>query len=220
MTSAMRDMGSAIDAYFTPEEKLRFASTIDRDAAKANNGDIASIYIPLGKAAQFADSEARWTYRLMLSHFGGIGSQYKTRLVELQSGRMRFKELGEQLEGYAATLTPSQGRDGILIEAAHAYRSGAEYDRELNVLNGIEARIGGEQEQRLFDLLLHRRPDRLLQIAGSGRNGRAFAATQYAIAHGDSKLAQQAVMAAGRSQEPVWTKFPRRAGVAKKRPLA
>ena len=81
-------------------------------------------------------------------------------------------------------------------------------DRELNVLNGIEGTGTGasREPRRLFDLLLHRRPDGLLQLAGSGRNGRAFAATQYAIAHGDSKLAQQAVMAAGRSQEPVWTK--------------
>jgi tetratricopeptide (TPR) repeat protein len=70
----------------------------------------------------------------------------------------------------------------------------------------MASRLGGNQEQRYFALLLQKDPGRLVKIARFSPEGNATAATQYAVAHGNSNLAQAAVAARGESQPPVWTK--------------
>lgn len=207
MASALREMGTTVAKYFTPEEKLSFSNGLQAKAANAAEADLAAFFVEAARSAELSDLESRWDDRLMLSHYGGNnGYSYKARLVDLQTRRLKFQELGAQLERYAQTLEPKEGRDGVLLEAANAYRSGADYDQELVLLREVARRMGPEQEQRYFALLLEKHPDELVQLAGSAPESMAIAATQYAVAHGSSKLAQDAVAARGKSQVPVWTK--------------
>lgn len=206
MSSAMKSMGGAVGRYFTPEEKIAFASWLEGKAANSDNDDLAAYFVAAAAEAGLADVEARWNDRLMMAHAGGgRGHAYKSRLVTLQTRRLRFADLGAQLERYANTLNQEQGRDGVLMEAAHAYRQGAEYDKELQVLALVEQRIGGEQQQRYFELLLRKHPEKLVQLAGDGPDWLAVAATQYTVTHGDAKLAQQAIAARGGKLDAVWT---------------
>jgi hypothetical protein len=85
-------------------------------------------------------------------------------LVELQTRRLRFEELGAALEAYAQRLTPQQGRTGVLVEASNTYRAGALYDAEFTVLKGIGLQSTPEMRQRYFELLLQRMPQELVQL--------------------------------------------------------
>ncbi len=198
MTAALRSMGAAARQYFTPEEKVALAGWVEGKARSSNTSDLDAFFLPLAESAELADLEARWDEQLMLANYNLRGGMYKTHLVQLQARRMRFAEVGRSLERYAQTFRPEQ-RDAVLLEAAQAYRSGADYDDELRVLSSIRGRLYGDQQERLFDLLLHRRPQELLQWAAS-----SYPAAQYAILHGDASLAMQAVSARGRDLPPVW----------------
>jgi Flp pilus assembly protein TadD len=206
MQTAMQAMGKSVAQYFTPEEKLQFASWLESRAANAGNDELAARFLPAATAAVLPDLEARWLQQLMLANYSGNSGAFKSQLIELQTRRMRFAELGAALEAYAQKLTPQQGRNGVLVEAANTYRSGALHDAEFRVLKSIGLQSGDEIEHRYFELLLQRAPRELVQLAASSRNGVGDAASQYVLAHGSAALAQDSVAARGRSLDPVWTK--------------
>jgi len=204
MQSAMQAMGKSAGQYFTPEEKLQFSFWLDERASKAGNDELATVFLPTAEAAVLPDLQARWLKQLMLS--GGSRGGYKSRLVELQTSRLQFGELGTALEAYAKQLMPQQGRTGVLAEAANVYRSGALYDAEFGVLAPIGLQSSVQVRQRYFELLLQRRPQEFVQLAGRARKDISDAACQYVLAHGTPELAQQAVAARGHAFDPVWTK--------------
>jgi tetratricopeptide (TPR) repeat protein len=205
MIAAMSEMGTSVSRYFTPEEKGAFSSWLERKGSSASTDDLIHYYLSAASSANLADLEARWNERLMMMHAHVNGSEFKARLVALQTLRLRFVELGGQLERYAYTLSVDHGRDGVLLQAADAYHRGAEYDREMAVLASVDYRLSGDYENRYFETLLRKAPTRLVQIAGDERENWAYAALQYVVRNGDSKLAQQAIAARGRQLQPVWT---------------
>ena len=207
MMAAMSEMGSAVDRYFTPEEKVAFNSWLEQKGASASTDDLISYYLSAASSANLADLEARWDERLMMAHAHKDGSEFKNRLVVLQKRRMRFAELGGQLERYARTLLQTENRDGVLFEAADAYRDGGDEDHEMAVLATLDNLNGGLYARRYFELLLKKTPDRLVEIAGYGGNREtlAYAALQYTVRYGDSALAQRAIAARGQQLDPVWT---------------
>ncbi len=205
MIAAMTEMGSAAARYFTPEDKVAFGSWLERTASNASTDDLINYYLSAASAANLSDLEARWNDRLMMMHARVNGGQFKSRLVTLQRQRLRFEELGGQLERYADTLSLDHGKCGVLLEAADAYHEGADYDREIAVLAAVDYRLSGDYEKRYFGLLLQKEPSRLVKIAGRQQDAWAFPALQYAVRNGDFQLAQQAIAARGQRQEPVWT---------------
>ena len=205
MGSAMQAMGTAAGQYFTPEEKVQFSSWLDSQATKAGNDELAASFVPAATAAGLPDLEARWLKQLLLSRSAG-SEKYKPQLADLQTRRMRFEELGAALEAYAQELTPQQGRNGVLVEAADAYHAGALYDAEFSVLKGIGLQGDEQLRRRYFELLLQRAPRELVQLAGSSRDGVGDVACQFVLAHGSPALAQDAVAARGHALDPVWTK--------------
>lgn len=205
MIAAMTEMGSAVSKYFTPEEKVAFGSWLERTAANASTDDLINYYLSTASSANLSELEARWDERLLMMHARVDGGQFKARLVTLQTQRLRFEDLGGQLERYAATLSPDHGKHGVLLEAADAYHQCADYDREMTVLAAVDYRLGGDYEKRYFALLLQKEPTRLVEIAGREQEAWAFPALQYAVRNGDFQLAQKAIAARGLRQEPVWT---------------
>lgn len=204
MIAAMTEMGSAVGKYFTPEEKVTFSSWLERTATNASTDDLINYYLSAASSANLADLEARWNDRLMMMHARVDGGQFKSRLVTLQTQRLRFEELGGQLERYAATLSPDHGKYGVLLEASDAYHEGADYDREMAVLAAVDYRLSGDHQKRYFALLLQKEPTRLVEIAGREQEAWAFPALQYAVRNGDFQVAQKAIAARGLRQEPVW----------------
>jgi tetratricopeptide (TPR) repeat protein len=205
LQTTMQAMGKSVYQYFTPEERLQFGDWLEKQSAQKGNDELGAIFVPAATAAGLAELEARWLKQLMLS-YSPAGGGYKSRLIELQTRRMQFEDLGIALEAYAQRLTLRTGQNGVLVEAANAYRSGALYDAEFNVARRIAVQVQGDVLQRYFELLQQRNPQELVQLAGTSGGTVPDAACQYVIAHGPSGLAQQAVAARGRSLEPVWSK--------------
>ncbi len=204
MQSAMQTMGKTVNQFFTPEEKLQFASWLDTSSSQASDTDIANIFLPAADSAELPDQQARWLQRLMLD--GSSSSTYKSRLIALQTQRLRFQELGSALEAYGNRLSVDHGRDSVLNEAATAYRSAGLFDAEFRVLQTFALRSGGDIQERYFELLLQNKPMDLVLLSADSRTGLADAACQYTIAHGPAVLAENAVAMRGRSHKPVWTR--------------
>ena len=202
--SALEELGSTSGRYFTPEEKASFSAFLAKQRATATVDELSSALLPLAQQAGLGDLEARWRLEVMLarpthsSNWSHLG-----RLVELQKRRLKFDELGAQLQQYAAVV-PNEQRSGILLQATQSYRSGGNTASELAVLSRLR---GSGDMPRYLQLLLARNPQQLVQLAGLPLpNATADAATSLAIASGNFPLALQAVQAHGRALPPVWTR--------------
>jgi tetratricopeptide (TPR) repeat protein len=206
MALSMREMGTTVARYFTPEEKSSFVAALESKGANVGDDDLSDFYLSAAQAADAPELEARWLRRLLMSHYSvSRGRGFEARLVDLETRRLHLDGLGTFLEEYARTLRLQEGRDMVLMQAAHAYRECGEYNKELPTLTQVGFRLGGEDLQRLFALLLERQPDVLIAAIERGNNISDQAAN-YVLAHGDESMAMKAVAARGKSLVPVWTK--------------
>lgn len=207
MAACMSEMGSTVARYFAPEEKGSFVSTLQNWTTGRSDDDLAVLFRPAAEAADLPELETQWLQRLLLSHYSVRNNHsYESRLVDLEMRRLHLDQLGGFLERYAKTLSMNEGRFNILVQAAHAYHDGGEDDKELAVLSQMEFTLGEEDQQRLFALLLQKRPEELMRLIQRAEDGLSDQATQYAIEHGSEEKALQAVAARGQALNPVWTK--------------
>jgi hypothetical protein len=125
--------------------------------------------------------------------------------IELQRRRLTVSDLGPQLERFAPRVSGGS-RSSALIAAAQAYRAVGDEVNELRLLSSVgPAYLGGENQKRLFSLLLARQPDQLVQIAANWTPWGQQAA-DFVVANGDAPLAHAVVAARGRVRPPVWSK--------------
>ncbi len=105
MRSALSEMGAVVSNYFTPEEKVAFVKFAETRRAGMSPADVDAFAVPLAQSAGLAELEARWRYELMMDKSKGANSSLLLSrmqpLVELQRRRLRFAELGGQLEQFA-----------------------------------------------------------------------------------------------------------------------
>lgn len=201
---ALEELGSTSGRYFTPEEQASFSAFLEKQKTTATVDELSSALLPLVQQAGLTELEARWRLEVLLarpthsSNWSHLG-----RLVELQKRRLKFNDLGAQLQRYAAVV-PNEQRSGILLQAAQSYRSGGNAAAELAVLS----RLGSSGDTaRYLQLLLARDPQRLVGLASlPPPNSTADAATNLAIAGGNFPLALQTIQAHGRALPPVWTR--------------
>jgi predicted Zn-dependent protease len=205
---ALAEMGSTVARYFTPEEKVTFAEFAQklRGSMMAPN-IVESFAIPLAENAGLAEKEAAWRYELLMSE-----SKLPQELIadmnayiELQRRRLTLADLGLQLERFAPRVSGGY-RSGVLIAAAQAYREVGDEENELRLLASVGPEyLGGENQNRLFSLLLIHKPNQLAQIAANwtpwGRQ-----AADFVVANGDAALVHAVVTARGRVRPPVWSK--------------
>ncbi|MBZ5515831.1 MAG: hypothetical protein LAN62_13500 [Acidobacteriia bacterium] len=202
-------MGQAVKTYFTPEEKLAFAGFLEKQKASMSSEDVARDLLPLVAAAGLVDLEARWRHELMMARPGSPEAQtQEARLQELQTQRMKFDELGAQLEAYWSVHPPVLGKDTILERAAASYQAGGNTEGELRALSTAFGHQGlsGASLARYLDLLLAHDPQRLVAIAGRGTLAARDGAGNVAIASGDRALALEVIAARGRGLPPVWSR--------------
>lgn len=207
MAAALREMGSAANTYFTPEERLTFAGFAEARRNGMNADDLEKFAIPLAESAALADQESRWRFELMMQR-AGLPNYYANAqpFIELERRRGRFAELGPQMEQFANAL-PVTLRTAPLLAAADAYRSAGDQQNERRVLYGISAYdLDTARQQRLFELLLARHPQELVEIASIWHHPASEKAADFVIANGDARLAHAVVEARGQMRPAVWTK--------------
>ena len=207
MQAAMTEMGSVVANYFTPEEKTSFVTFAQAIRTPMNFEEVNFIVLPLAHSAGLGEEEARWRYELMMNaaeNSPALLGQMSS-FVELQRGRLKFEELGPQLERFAPRVVPTQ-RTTVFLAAAEAYRAAGDADNELRVLASIPPDyLGGDVQKRFLELLLKKQPQRLIQFS-SAWNSFGETAADFAVKSGDAELAHAVVAARGSSRPLVWRK--------------
>jgi predicted Zn-dependent protease len=207
MTVALREMGTTVDSYFTPEERLAFAHYAESLHASMNLSDVENYAIPLARAANLADQETHWRFDVMMQDPRSIQSfSRQQQFVELQRQRTRFAELAGRMEQFSRVVAPGE-RNWPLYAAADAYRSAGDTQNELRVLATISAfSLDEAHQQRLFQLQLARAPQDLVQTSSVWNSSEGQKAADYIVAHGEPTLAHSMVQVRGKSRLPVWNK--------------
>jgi tetratricopeptide (TPR) repeat protein len=207
MATALEEMGSTVDSYFTPEERLTFAQFAQAKKGGMSFADVERFAIPLAERAGLADQEAQWRFELMMQAPNASPNVY-SRLpvfVDLQRRRGRFAELGSQLEQFAGVLHPAN-RNFVFAEAADAYRAAGDSQNELRLLSSMAApSLDNTRQQRLFRLLLANKQQELVADSANW-TAPGEAAANYIIANGDADLADSMVVVRGQHRSPVWNK--------------
>jgi cellulose synthase operon protein C len=207
MRAALAEMGATVARYYTPEEKTSFAQFAQTTRAPMNFADANLLALPLVQNAGLADVEARWRYELMMNatESSTVLLAQSSGLVDLQRRRLKFSELGAQLERFAPRVKPAE-RDYVLLAAADAIRASGDTVNELRLLSSVSVNsLGGDHEKRFLELLLVQNPQQLVQLASSWTPLGAQVA-DFVVTHGDAALVHSMIAARGRQRPPVWTK--------------
>jgi cellulose synthase operon protein C len=207
MRGALTEMGSAVARYFTPEEKVSFTGFAQGLRTPMNFEESNLFAFPLVHSAGLAEEEASWRYDFMMNapENTSVLLGQMSSFVELQRQRLKFAELGPQLERFVPRVEPVQ-RFGILLAAAEAYRAAGDSDNDLRVLLSVSPiYLGGDVQKRFLELLLEKRPQQLVQYAASWSPFGEQAA-DFAVANGDAQLAHAVAAARGSSRPAVWRK--------------
>jgi tetratricopeptide (TPR) repeat protein len=207
MRAALTEMGSSVARYFTPEEKVSFADSARTLRTPMSDTSAREFAIPLVQAAGLADEEASWRYELLMNSSrdqADLMSQM-TEFVQLQRQRLKFAELGPQLEKFAPHVRP-EVHAAVIENAAEAYRAAGDSNNELRLLSSIGPNnLGGANQTRWFALLLKRNPQQLVQVAGSWSPW-GLPAADFVLANGDAALAHAVITARANMRPPVWGK--------------
>jgi predicted Zn-dependent protease len=208
MVGALQEMGSAVNTYFTPEERLAFAHFAESKRSGMTLDDVEKFAIPLAESAALADQEARWRFEWMMQRAGAPNYYPNTQpFIDLQRQRGQFAELASQMELFAEKI-PANLRSAPLLASADAFRSAGDEPNELRILsrifsiNGLDA----TRQQRYFQLLLARQPQDLVRISSAWPSSSGEQAANYVVAHGSPALSHTVVQARGNTRPPVWNK--------------
>ncbi len=185
--AALKQMGTVVAQYFTPEEKSAFAVF--------SAGKYA--FDPAIQASGLTDLQAKALARS------------PQPLTQLQTSRLRFDELAAQLEAFWKSLPPdAQNRDSFLDQAALNYHLAVNPGAELRVLK-IREQQGGLNGKLLdrFAELLARTPaqfDAAVSADPSADIRNAMAT--YALRQPDFSRALAGIAGRGEGLPPVWTR--------------
>ena len=206
MRAALTEMGSTVARYYTPEEKVEFTGFAETLRSGMSGPDALDLAVPLVTAAELADLEAKWRFAWLMNA-SSIRADYWGQFaafVQLERRRLKFSELGGQLERLAQHVQ----RDfyvNVMTNAAQAYAAGGDTDDELRLLAKIgPSNLGGDNLTRLFALSLKRNPQQLVQYAAQWTTW-GQAAADYALVNGGPEFAHAVVAARGQTRPPVWT---------------
>jgi predicted Zn-dependent protease len=206
MAAVLEEMGDAVNNYFTPEERVNFASFADAKWKAEDPADFWKFAVLLVQHAALSDQESRWRFQLLMQEASEVRYANVQPFIDLERRRGRFAELGSKLEQYENAV-PNVYRNSPLLAVADAYRSAGDEPNELRVLSNISLyRLDNEHQQRLLQLLLANHAQDLVHIASNWRDNTGEQAADYVIAHGSAQLSHTIVQARGQVRQPVWNK--------------
>lgn len=192
-------MASVVRDYYTPEEKQEFAKLLVSKQSAAGLDDLSQFYLPAAHTAVLTDLEADLHWKLVQNT---AQNRPWSQWVETQRSRLRYLEIGKQLESLAPSLAVNE-RVPVFSAAAAAYRDAGDTVSELRVLSHLGR---NEQQERYLELLLAQQPRRFVTLAGSGNKKTRDAIAQFAIYHAAPSLAMEVVKARGTGLDPIWSK--------------
>jgi len=198
-TPVAREIGITVANYYSPDEKAKFAAAL---AARP-------LRIVVAQAAGLGDLEALWLYQRILANPAAARAEAdKQRLIEQQRARLRFDELGGQLEAFDRAEPPGTDHGNELEEAAGAYRSSGSTNAELRVLQRMHGRglLEGPLLERYSRQLLGQPQRMVTAIRNEAQAATANAMLNYIEQHASAAVAQQAIEARGTATGPLWTK--------------
>ena len=205
MRGALVEMGSTARRYFTPEEKVSFGGFAQTVRASLNGSVEDNLAFSLVRAAGLAEIEAQWRYELMMNSRGLVLLNQMQELVQLQRERLKFAELGQQLEKFVPRIRPEQ-YGTVNLAAAEAYRAAGDEQKELELLSRLSpGYLDPINQTRFLELLLKDRPQQLVRAASEWTPFGQIAA-DYAVLHGNAELAQAVVAARSQARPAVWQK--------------
>jgi predicted Zn-dependent protease len=205
MHDALAEMGATVSRYFTPEEKISFTQYAQTIRAPMNFADANLFALPLVERAGLAELEASWRYDLMMNAVQppDVLLAEMSSFVDLQRRRLKFTELGSQLERFAPRVRPIQ-QPSVFLTAAEAFRAADDRVSELRLLSRVpRAYLVAERQQRYLELLLFQNPQQLVQLA-SNWDPWGEQAANFVVAHGDAALVHATIAARARLRPPVW----------------
>ncbi|HYM75342.1 MAG TPA: BTAD domain-containing putative transcriptional regulator [Candidatus Dormibacteraeota bacterium] len=212
MESAVQEMGSVVNTYFTPEERMAFGTFAESKHNGMPLDDVEKFAIPLAVSAALADQEARWRFDEIMQRVRSQDARANyypntQPFVDLQRRRGRFAELGSQMEQFAAVLRADM-RNAPLIAAADAYHSAGDEQNEMRVLGTVFPSLDSNHQERYFELLLEKQPNELIRLASTWTApvGWGEQAADFAVAHGSPAIAQAVVQARSKPRPLVWEK--------------
>lgn len=194
--------GKIIAETYSPEEKVRFEQALRTQAARVGPVVRDDAFLPFAKAAGLVGLESEWRREKMRV----AGAALDNGLVELQSYRGVYGELGLQMEDYAAKNPGQPSEASAFAHAARAFVAAGDMGSELRVMKKALSRnaLSGILLDRYLSLLASRSPEELLAISRSSdsvdiRNR----AVQAAIASERPERAYAAIRSRS-GASPVW----------------
>ncbi len=186
----------AIAANYPAAEKARFAASIETQPLR----------ITLANSAGLEDLEVKWRLAAAMARPGTAPSaKHIDRVIEMQRNRLRFEELGAQLEAYDRALTSPTANHHDL-EEAEDYRASGDTAAESRALKRLLDRheANNAMVDRYTQLLIAQ-PARLAGAIAAYPDS-ANAMLNYTLSHGGAAVSQQAIAARGQKNGPLWTK--------------
>jgi predicted Zn-dependent protease len=199
MAACMREMGTAVSKYFTPEEKQAMAQSLNVKNDTLQRDQVYDYLMPLAEKAGFADFQVKVMFEQGIA--GGQHTQWLQNLEPLQLRRLKLMELGQQWERIAGATGPAGAKSSNLQRSGQVFQMAGSPDDELRVLRKIDA-ISYLNQDRYFELLLSKEPQQLERYAAV--QYRRDAVTNFLLAHSDADRTINAVHAARLERPAVW----------------
>ncbi|MGA8028051.1 MAG: hypothetical protein WB992_12985 [Bryobacteraceae bacterium] len=184
-----RTTGQSIAVYLEPQERAALNSQIESSNPLPKGNDLYDF----AEAAGLRDIQAEALVRQSEN-----GIQVWQSLDQLQSSRLLFETLGNQLESIASTQRDAV-REAILSAAFAAYKKAEETAAELRLSD-----YAGGDFPRLFTLAGGDLNQRLATLAEHSPK-RANEVIQYMIMNAPPDAAVAAISTRGRRLTPLWT---------------
>lgn len=202
LMACMREMGTTVNRYFTPEERVGFAKSLEVKSAGMTASQAEDYLLPAAEKAVIPELEVKLISAALAARpKAGIST---LRLEQLQIQRLKLIDLAKQLEQLGGSVQ-SNFAIGYLSRSLDIYGLAGSPDDELRVLEELKGYqiLSGQQQDRYFELLLAKNPERLIQLAGQSQ-GRGDAVVNFLLANSDASLVLSAVDARSAAEPPVW----------------
>lgn len=197
---ALQAMGTAVHEFYTPEERLDFATWIKPKASAVPIDELFTVYLPAVKSAGLTDLTSEFLLKIA-QRDAKLEAPELSEWMQLEKSRVNVESEAAHLE----KMAPTEGgevRRRVWRSAADAYSDAGDEASELRMLEHLaqSQRLDGEWQLRYYRLLLARAPQRLIQIAGNEDS-----AAQYLVHNGTAEQALAGVTARAQTRGPLWT---------------
>ena len=189
---------AVVAAGYSADDKAKFAASIEKQPLR----------ITMAESAGLLELELKWRLAAAMAKPGTpAANQSIDRIIAVQKSRLRFDELGAQLEAYDRAAPP-QTDTHHEPEAADDYRSSGNTAAELRVLKRLFDRneAQGPVLERYTQLLIARPQALTAAIAGQGDSTVVNSMLNFVLQHANGAVSQQAIAARGQKSGALWTK--------------